>query len=268
MTMRSVLAIAGLDPGGGAGVAADLRAFSAAGVFGCAAVAVNTIQSTAGLVASLPVEARLLRRQLDELASHQRIDVVKIGALGSAPNIHVVATWLRRHPRLPAVVDPVLLPSAGKARLLASGGLRALREELIPRAALVTANRPEAEAISGRSVRNVEDAGRAALAIVASGARAALVKGGHFRGREAVDVLAVGGRVLPLSAPRLALPPLHGGGCVLAALIAGRLAVDADGSLDERIVRAVRWARRAHRRALRASWDVGGPRRVLVPRLR
>jgi hydroxymethylpyrimidine/phosphomethylpyrimidine kinase len=269
MKMTSALTIAGLDPGGGAGIAADLRAFAATGAFGCAVAALLTIQSTSGLVESHPVAFRLVARQLDEVVRHQVVSAVKTGALGSLDNVRGVAAWLGAHPRIPAVVDPVLLPSSGKGRLIAARAMDALRDELVPRATLVTANAPEAEAIVGARVSNVNEARDAALALVGMGARAALVKGGHLRGTRGaggvvVDVLAIGGRVIELRAPRIALPPLHGGGCVLASLIAGRLAIDERGTIDARLLRAVRWARRVHRRALRSPRDVGGARRVLV----
>ena len=263
--VQCALTVAGLDPGGGAGIAADLRAFAAAGAFGCAAVALLTVQSTSGLVESHPVAPRLLVSQLDEVVRRQRVAVVKTGALGSIGNVRALASWLRKHPRLHVVVDPVLLPTAGKGRLLAANALGAMREELVPCSTLVTANTPEAEALIGRTIRSVVDAREAALGLVAMGAHAALVKGGHLPGRWVVDVLALGGRVTLLRAPRLALPPLHGGGCVLASLVAGRLAVDDAGSIDARLLRAVHWARRAHRRALRSPRDVGGASRVPVP---
>jgi hydroxymethylpyrimidine/phosphomethylpyrimidine kinase len=272
MRTPTALTISGLDPGGGAGIAADLRAFAAARVFGCAVAAVLTVQSTAGLAGSYPVASRLLARQLDEVSRGQGVHVVKTGALGSAGNVRAVAAWLRKHPRLPLVVDPVLHPTAGKGRLLGARAVRVLATELLPRATLVTANVPEAEALVGERIETVADARRAARRLVALGARGALVKGGHLPGGASerargsvVDVLATRSRVVELRAPRLVLPPLHGGGCVLASLIAGRLALDAEGDLDARLLRAVRWARRAHRRALRSAHDVGGPSRVLLP---
>jgi hydroxymethylpyrimidine/phosphomethylpyrimidine kinase len=259
------LTIAGLDPGGGAGIAADLRAFAAAGAFGCAVVALLTVQSTSGLVSSRPVPSRVVLAQAREVVHRQRVRAIKTGALGSVDNVRAVARWLRTQRLVAIVVDPVMLPSQGRGRLLSERALAALRDELLPRASLVTANAPEAEAILERRVTRIADARDAALAMCALGAGAALVKGGHLQGKLAVDVLAVGGRVFELSAKRMALPPLHGGGCVLASLIAGRLAVDERGEPGPRMLRAVRWARVVHRAALARSWDVGGTSRVLVP---
>ncbi len=263
--MRCALSVGGLDPGGGAGLAADLRAFAAAGAFGCAAAAVITVQSTSGLSRVVPMRPALLMAQVREVVSNQRVSAVKTGALGTSDNVRAVARWASRHPAVPLVVDPVMLPTAGRGRLLARDALSAMRDALVPRAFLVTANAPEAEALAGLSVRDEDEAAAAARALVERGARAVLVKGGHLEGRRAADVLVTRSRVVCLEGPRLALPPLHGGGCVLASLIAGRLAVDDREPWEARLLRSVRWARAVHQRALRSPRDVGGGRRVLVP---
>jgi hydroxymethylpyrimidine/phosphomethylpyrimidine kinase len=253
-------------------VAADLRAFSRAGAFGCAAIAVITVQSTAGLRAAHPVGSRQLLAQLREVAEYQRVGAIKIGALGSRDNVLAVTRWLSSFSpgaRAPVVLDPVMLPTRGGARLLAAHALDAMRA-LVAEASLVTANAGEAAALVGERVTTVSEARAAALGLCAMGARAALVKGGHLRGQEATDVLVLGGprpRVHVLGATRLRLPPLHGGGCVLASLIAGRLAVDTRYAAAPMpsVLRAVRWARIVHRRALSRAADVGGPMAVLVP---
>jgi len=252
-----VLAIGGVDPGGGAGLAADVRAVGRAGAFAAPVVAVVTVQSTHGLVRVRALSPRELRDQADEVLAHQRVRAVKTGALGSAANVAAVAALLAAHPRIPAVIDPVLVPSRGAARLLDRRALRALREDLVPRAALVTANAIEAAAITGLRVATIDDARAAAAAICAMGARAALVKGGHIAGAEGTDVLARGRDVTTLRATPLAIPKIHGGGCTLASLIAGRVARRDD------VLTAVRWARRAHRALLLRARDVGGPLRVL-----
>ena len=266
--LNCALAIGGLDPGGGAGVLADLRAFSAAGVFGCAVVALVTVQSTSGLEAADPVPSRQLLAQARAVLKHQRVRALKIGALGSDANVRALGELLAAHRHLPAVVDPVMLPTRGRARLLRERAVRTLRDVLVPRAGLVTANIPEAEALVGTRIVSVADARHAALAIVGMGAQAALVKGGHLAGPRAIDVLAVGDEIVELSSKRLALPTVHGGGCMLASLIAGRMARDerawkADG--EAMIVDAVRWAKKAHFGLLARAYDVGGEMRVLVP---
>jgi hydroxymethylpyrimidine/phosphomethylpyrimidine kinase len=213
--------------------------------------------------------------QAREVISHQRVRAIKTGALASAANVRKVSELLAIHRELPAIVDPVMIPTRGGARLLATSALSAMRRELVPRATLVTANAPEAEALTSLRVLDIESAKAAALAITKMGARAALVKGGHLRLTEedAVDVLAIDGEIILLRAPRLRVPPLHGGGCMLAALIAGRIARQlAHDPLkftrDSRslIVDAVRWARKAHHRLLEKNVrDVGGALRVLSP---
>ena len=262
------LAIGGLDPGGGAGILADLRAFAAAGVFGCAALAVLTVQSTSGLRSARALSASDVLAQVGEVLRHQRVLAVKIGALGSQANVRAVARVLARHADIPVVVDTPMRPTRGKARLLARRALLALRDELLPRATLVTVNLDEAQALVGEAVRTVGEAHDAARALARTGARAVLVKGGHLPGASgpnAIDVLAIGGEVVELRARRLNLPSVHGTGCTLASLVAGRLAVREGVPLGaDDLVSAIRWAKRVHHTALGRTVDVGGAMRALV----
>lgn len=267
-SLACVLAIGGLDPGGGAGVVADLRALAHAGVFGCAVVAVQTVQSTAGLREARAVPGALVGRQIAEVIRAQTVRAIKVGALGSADNVGAVATVARRHPGVPLVLDTPMLPSRGRrgVRLLSSGAVRALREELLPRATLVTVNAAEATALIGEPVRTVGEAHDAARWLVRTcGARAALVKGGHLDDASAVDVLAAGDEVLELRARRLAGPGVHGTGCTLASLVAARLAVRAGARVStDALVDAVRWAKRAHFAELSRATQVGKGRPVLA----
>jgi hydroxymethylpyrimidine/phosphomethylpyrimidine kinase len=262
------LAIGGLDPGGGAGIVADLRAFAAARVFGCAALAVLTVQSTAGLRSARALAASEVIAQAGEVLRHQRVRAVKIGALGSQANVRAVARLLGRYGNVPVVVDTPMRPTRGKARLLAGRALAALRDELMPRATLVTVNLDEAEVLVGEAVRTVGEAHDAAHALARTGARAVLVKGGHLRsngGSSAIDVLAIGGEVVELRARRLDLPAVHGTGCTLASLVAGRHAARDGLRLDASdLVSAIRWAKRVHHAALGRAVDVGGQMRALV----
>jgi hydroxymethylpyrimidine/phosphomethylpyrimidine kinase len=264
------LAVGGLDPGGGAGVLADLRAFDAAGAFGCAALALMTVQSTAGLVSATPVDAAALMAQVVCVLGAQRVRAVKVGALGSLPNVRAVTRWLASGADVPVVVDPVLVPTRGRARLLDRDALDALRR-LVAHATLVTPNAPEAAALVGAPVTDLDEAASAARALCAMGAGAALVKGGHLRrgAGPATDVLALRarGEVLRLKASPLRLPPIHGGGCVLASLVTGRLATLGWGRRvpEAPLIAAIRWAKNRHRRALLRALDVGGPMRVLSP---
>jgi hydroxymethylpyrimidine/phosphomethylpyrimidine kinase len=268
VTTPCALAIGGLDPGGGAGIVADLRAFAAAGVFGCAALAVLTVQSTAGMRSARALAASEVIAQAGEVLRHQRVRAVKVGALGNQANVRAVAQLLGPYGNIPVVVDTPMRPTRGKARLLAGRALAALRDELMPRATLVTVNLDEAEALVGEAVRTVGEAHDAARALGRTGARAVLVKGGHFRsaiGTSAIDVLAIGDEVVELRARRLDIPAVHGTGCTLASLVAGRLAARDGLRLDASdLVSAIRWAKRVHHAALGRAVDVGGPMRALV----
>jgi len=260
------LAIGGLDPGGGAGLAADLRGFAAAGAFGCAAIAVSTIQSTSGLRAVYVAQAARLEDQVTEVLRHQRVRAIKVGALGSTSNVRAVGRMLASAPVVPAVVDTPMVPTRGEARLLTARAVDELRREILPRTALLTVNANEAQELVRRRVQTSDDARDAALALAEFGPRAVLVKGGHLTDVDAVDMLAVGGHVVELRARRLRMRPVHGAGCLLASLVAGRLAVRPDEHVDaSTLVAAVRWAKRVHHAALMRPWDVGGSMLVLVP---
>jgi hydroxymethylpyrimidine/phosphomethylpyrimidine kinase len=259
------LAIGGVDPGAGAGVMADLRAFAAAGAFGCAAVAVLTVQSTAGLRSVEAIAPAEVTAQALEVLVHQQVRAIKLGALGSAANVRAVGRLLARFGEIPSVVDTPMRPTKGRARLLAREALAALREELLPRATLLTVNTDEAEALLGRPVTTVREARDAAQALLERGPRAVIVKGGHLAGTHSTDVLAVESEVLELRARRLGGGPFHGSGCTFASLVAGRMATRAGERLGrEALVDAVLWAKRVHRAALGRAASVGEGSRVLV----
>jgi hydroxymethylpyrimidine/phosphomethylpyrimidine kinase len=267
-----VLAIGGLDPGAGAGILADARAVLRAGAFPCAAVAVLTVQSTSGMRAATAVAKREVIAECTEVVKNQRVRAIKVGALGSEENARAVGDFLAIHRDIPAVVDTVMMPTRGRARLLEERAISELRERVLPHAALVTVNAPEAEVLTGLRVTRLDEAHDAALALVRLGCRAVLMKGGHLGGAQAVDLLAFPSlrssptRVIELRLPRLSLRPFHGGGCVLASLIAGRLAVrEETGAASERaVIDAVRWAKKIHHAALLQARDVGGDMRVLL----
>lgn len=268
--LPAALTIAGLDPSGGAGIAADLRAFAAAGAWGSAVCAALTVQSTRGVRSVHPIAPALVIAQAEEVLADARVRAIKTGALGSAGNARAVAALLAAHPRIPAIVDPVMIPSrrvAPGARL--DGGVPALRR-LVLAATLITPNLAEASALLGETVASRAEARAAAVALVEAGARAALVKGGHATGNEAIDWLAIRGRavrVVRIARPRRKTPPLHGTGCTLAALIAGRLAALGSGPqrppTEAEIIAAVRWARVRLDRALAAPLTTGLGLRVL-----
>ena len=274
--LPTALTIAGLDPSGGAGIAADLRAFAAAGAWGAAVCAALTVQSTRGVRAVRAVSTKLVIAQADEVLGDARVLAIKTGALGSAANVRAVARWIEAHRGIPAVVDPVMIPSrnAGEnkgARLDGPGAIPAL-QRLARAATLVTPNLAEASALlGGVTILTDDDARDAAVALVEAGSHAALVKGGHGTGAEAVDWLVVGAqtkRVVRIARPRRETPPLHGTGCMLASLIAGRLAAKSTGDMPsaDELVTAVRWARGRLDAALGAPLATGRGLLVLDPK--
>jgi len=257
----------------GAGLLADLRAFTAAGVWGAAACAALTVQSTRGVRAVHAVDTATLSAQVEELLGDLRVTAIKTGALGSAANADAVATLLGAHPAIPGVVDPVMLPSQRVdpgARLDGQGSLSALRR-LSARAFLLTPNLHEAACLLGETPGSIDDAAAAAQALLDLGAHAVLLKGGHGTGAESVDWLALREgpeRLVAVAGPRRDTPPLHGTGCTLASLIAGRLALRPDAralpSIDA-LLAAVRWARACLDEAIRAPLTVGHGLLVLAP---
>lgn len=253
-----MLAIGGLDPGGGAGILADARAIGRAGAFACAAASLLTVQSTSGVRTVTPVPAKELIAECTEVLRNQDVRAIKVGALGSEENVRKVGELLAIHKDIPSVVDTVMLPSRGRARLLDEDGIRVMKDKLLRRATLVTANAPEAAALTGKRVTRLAEAEAAAREIAELGPKAVLLKGGHLSGDEAVDLLFVDGEITKLRAKRLKLrAPVHGGGCALASLIAGRLTRDA-------LPDAVAWAKRKHHEALEHAIDIGGDMHVLV----
>jgi hydroxymethylpyrimidine/phosphomethylpyrimidine kinase len=228
-----------------------------------------TIQSTDGLRASHPVETPRLLEQVRELATHQRIRSIKIGALGSLSNARGIARFVAGlDGRMPIVLDPVMRATlgSGQARLL-DPDARAVLRGMLRHVTLVTPNVPEVEALLGARVRSVEDAEQAAHALIALGARAALVKGGHLPAgpstKSVTDVLAVGRRTVRFRASRVD-GDVHGTGCALSSLVAGRLA-HARTIDHAAIVEAVGWAKRKLRRALARPVRIGDGLLVIAP---
>lgn len=233
-----VLTVAGSDPSGGAGIQADLKTIHRHGGYGAAVPTLITVQSTRGVedVSFLPPE--LIRAQLATLLGDLEPSAAKTGALGTAEAVRVVGSAME-HTRFPWVVDPVWLPSRGRP-ISGAGVVEAYRESVIPQAALVSPNVQEAGQLAGLVVRDLQEARLAAERIIALGAKAALVKGGHldrpFRG---TDVLAIGQEVHELPAAKIYDGSFHGTGCALSAAIATRLAFG-DDMLDA-VVRAKHW---------------------------
>jgi hydroxymethylpyrimidine/phosphomethylpyrimidine kinase len=219
----TALTIAGSDSSGGAGIQADLRAFEALRVHGASVVTVVTAQGTRGVRKVDPLRAELVRAQLDAVFEDLPPRAVKTGALGNAAVVEIVADALRTQNVAHLVIDPVVNPTLGRA-LLDDSGFAAFVRELIPMASLVVPNRDEASRLAGRQVKTLAQAKSACKAIAGLGARAVLLKGGHFTGGESVDLLFDNNEFSELRSPRLPVPPMHGLGCTLSALVAALLA--------------------------------------------
>ena len=222
-----VLTVAGSDPSGGAGLQADLKTLHQHGVYGAAVPTLITVQSSAGVAEVELLSADLVRAQLSQLLEDMEPAAAKTGALGSPAVAHVLGSVMRET-RFPWVVDPIWLPSRGKA--LSEGDVvEAYKKAVIPHAALITPNALEAGLLAGLSVRTLDDARVAAERIAELGAAAVLVKGGHLEGgARGTDLLLVEGELSELSPAALVPGRFHGTGCALSAAIAARLALGDD----------------------------------------
>ncbi|MCU0667788.1 MAG: bifunctional hydroxymethylpyrimidine kinase/phosphomethylpyrimidine kinase [Myxococcota bacterium] len=237
------LTIAGSDPSGGAGLQADLKTFHRHRVYGASALTLVTVQNTTGVVRVDLLAPDLVVAQIDAVASDLPVAAAKTGALGSAAIVAAVADAVRRHAIPHLVVDPVMISKHGHA-LLDGDAVATLLAALVPRAALLTPNRPEAAALlGGGAVESERDVESAARALVAAGARAVLIKGGHASGDEVADLLFDGDTCLWLRGPRVATPHTHGTGCSYAAAITARLAQG--DSLVDAVRTAHAWIARA-----------------------
>lgn len=247
-----VLVVAGSDSGGGAGIQADIKAVTAMGAFAMTAVTALTAQDTRGVHAVHAVPEDFIRRQMEVVLADLGADAVKTGMLHGAGTIETVAGVLAaRAPAVPVVVDPVMVAKGG-ARLLEDSAVAALRARLVPRAAIVTPNLPEAEALTGRRISGTADFPAAAEALLAMGARAVLVKGGHLAGARVIDLLVTAdGAVREFADARIETRHTHGTGCTLASAIAAGLAQGME------MAAAVARARAYVRAAIRAAPGFG-----------
>lgn len=219
----NVLTVAGVDPSGGAGIAADLKAFSALGAYGMCAVTALTAQNTRGVTGVRMIEPEFVAAQIDAVFADVRVDAVKIGMLGTADIATAVAAALRRHGARNIVLDPVMIAKSGDA-LLAEDAVATIRRDLLPLATIVTPNLPEAGVLLGVEPPAGLPAMRAAAtALRALGPEAVLVKGGHLPGPDSTDVYADAAVTQELSAPRIETKNTHGTGCTLSSAIAALL---------------------------------------------
>jgi hydroxymethylpyrimidine/phosphomethylpyrimidine kinase len=218
------LTVAGSDSGGEAGIQADLGTFGALKVHGTSAITCVTAQNRKAVTRLEPCSPAMVRAQLEAVAGEFRLAAAKTGMLYSGAIVRVVAVFFRSMPRVPLVVDPVIISTSGR-RLLRREGVKALQRELLPLAMLATPNVAEAEVLTGSKIATIEDLRAAARKIRGSFGCAALVKGGHLRGTsEAVDFLCSAEGEWEFSAPRIRVAGLHGTGCTYSAAITAWLA--------------------------------------------
>jgi hydroxymethylpyrimidine/phosphomethylpyrimidine kinase len=254
--MRTALTIAGSDSGAGAGIQADLKTFAAFGVYGTSAITALTAQNTVAVTGVHVAPAAFVVAQIDAVVTDFGCDAVKTGMLATTDIVDAVAAAIARL-RLPrVVVDPVMVAKSGD-HLLADAAVDAVRRSLLPLAEVVTPNVPEAEVLTGLTIRTVDDAVRAALALRALGARAVVVRGGHLGRADIVDVLLDADRVVEIAGERVPGVHTHGTGCTFASAIAARLALGDD------VEAAVRAAQAYVREAMRAGIPLGRGHRPL-----
>jgi hydroxymethylpyrimidine/phosphomethylpyrimidine kinase len=220
--LARVLIIAGSDSGGGAGIQADIKAVTAMGGYAATAITAITVQNTLGVHAVHPLPLDLIEAQARAVLDDIGADAIKTGMLGSTEVVERVAALLDTSDA-PAVVDPVMIAKGGSP-LLPDEAVQAVRSLMVPRAALLTPNAPEAEALTGIAVADLDGQRRVGEALLAMGARAVLMKGGHVPGETVIDLLLTPTGETLLEGPRLDTRHTHGTGCTLASACAAGLA--------------------------------------------
>ena len=238
--VAKALTIAGSDSGGGAGIQADLKAFSAMGVYGASVVTAITAQNTKAVTAIHAVPDDVVAAQIEAVLTDIQIDAIKIGMLGTPSLIEAVSEALKDYGGS-IVLDPVMVAKSGDT-LLADSAIDALKEHLVSRASLLTPNLPEAEKLAGPG-----EIAAQAEALLALGAGAVLMKGGHAKGDVCTDLLFVDGQVRRLETPRIATQNTHGTGCSYSSAIAANLAKGLE--LNDAVQDAHAWLHQAILRA-------------------
>jgi hydroxymethylpyrimidine/phosphomethylpyrimidine kinase len=240
-----VLIIAGSDSGGGAGIQADLKTVMALGGYATTAITAITAQNTLGVFGVHPIPAEMVLAQGRAVLTDIGTDAVKTGMLASVAIIEAAARLID-DAAAPAVIDPVMVATSG-VRLIGTNAITALRSLLIGRAALLTPNAPEAAALTGLEVSTTDDLRRAGEALLAVGAKAVLMKGGHIAGETLTDVLMTPAGEVTFSGPRIDTRNTHGTGCTLASACAVGLAQGLP--LNDAVARAWAYVAEAIRRA-------------------
>ena len=250
MKLQVALTIAGSDSGGGAGIQADLKTFAALGVHGTSAITAITAQNTLGVTEIMELPPELVGAQIEAVMLDIGARAAKTGMLANAQIIEVVSVAIVHYEIRNLVVDPVMVAKGG-ARLLRDDAVEALRSRLLPLAAVVTPNLPEAEVLLGRAIRTLDERRQAARDLVSLGARAAVVKGGHADDDLSIDHYFDGTELVELQSPRIATANTHGSGCVFSAAIAAELAKGSDS------LAAVHQAKEFITGAIERSLEVG-----------
>lgn len=238
------LTIAGSDSGGGAGIQADIKTFSSLGVFGTSAITAITAQNTQGVRGIQAISPEILRGQIEAILEDFIVDAIKIGMLHNKDAVRIVSDTLHSHLSTPIILDPVMISTSG-SKLLEDNAIRAIVDELFPKATLLTPNIPEAEYLSGIKINNEADVLLAARRLREKGCKAVLIKGGHVRGAETIDFLFMNNDApVRLVSPTIETPNTHGTGCTLSSAIAAYMA------LGKSLVEAVRSAKEYMNNAL------------------
>ena len=218
-----VLIIAGSDPSGGAGIQADIKTVTMLGGYAATAITALTVQNTRGVSEVHPIAPKVIAAQIDAVMSDIGADAIKIGMIGDVETANTIEAALKKHSSVPVILDPVLIATSGDA--LASDGVAAfIRDRLAPLAALVTPNTDEASALTGIAISNRDGMIETGEKLIAMGARAALVKGGHLSGETVEDALVTPEGARIFSNPRIDTRSTHGTGCTLASAVATGLA--------------------------------------------
>ncbi|MBB5746656.1 bifunctional hydroxymethylpyrimidine kinase/phosphomethylpyrimidine kinase [Brevundimonas variabilis] len=245
MSLGRVLIIAGSDSGGGAGIQADIKAVTMLGGYAATAITAITVQNTLGVHGVHPLPLKLIEAQARAVLDDIGADAIKTGMLGSVDVVECVAALLDTS-QAPAVIDPVMIAKGG-ASLLDERAIETVRSLMVPRAALLTPNAPEAEALTGLRVDDLDGQRRAGEALLKLGARAVLMKGGHVPGETVIDLLLTPSGETLLEGPRVETTSTHGTGCTLASACAAGLAKGL--SLEQAVAEAWAYVAEAIRQA-------------------
>lgn len=252
LAVKLCLTIAGSDSGAGAGIQADLKTFAALGTYGCCVVTAVTAQNTKGVDRVFELPPDVVAAQIDSIYDDFKIEAVKTGMLANSEIIDVVAGKLREYQVKNLVVDPVMISKNG-IRLLKRGAEKVLIEKLLPLAAVVTPNLPEAESLSGMKIASIKDSKKAAAKILSLGSKSVVIKGGHSEGAP-IDLFYDGREFRELASERIETKNDHGVGCTFSSAIAALLAKGDD------LWSALTGAKEYITQALKTSYSIGSGR--------